>query len=82
MSDDGLPRFKRAALCFIERTGGRRKRVVAETLIVKEPFALSAQVLQEYIANALRKTGPGDLRIEHRRHARVGVQGQSPADHP
>jgi predicted nucleic acid-binding protein len=36
-----------------------RKRVVAETLIVKEPFALSAQVLQEYIANALRKPALG-----------------------
>lgn len=35
------------------------KRVVAETLIVKEPFALSAQVLQEYIANALRKPALG-----------------------
>jgi predicted nucleic acid-binding protein len=36
-----------------------RKRTVAEALIVKEPFALSAQVLQEYIANALRKPALG-----------------------
>jgi predicted nucleic acid-binding protein len=32
-----------------------RKRGVAETLILTKSFALSAQVLQEYIANALRK---------------------------
>jgi predicted nucleic acid-binding protein len=32
---------------------GKRER--AQDLITKAPFALSAQVLQEYIANALRK---------------------------
>jgi predicted nucleic acid-binding protein len=31
------------------------KRQVAEDLILNHPFALSAQVLQEFIANALRK---------------------------
>jgi len=31
------------------------KRRVAEELILSRPFALSAQVLQEFIANALRK---------------------------
>ena len=31
------------------------KRRVAEDLILNRPFALSAQVLQEFIANALRK---------------------------
>jgi len=36
-----------------------RKREVAEELIVKQPFALSAQVLQEYVANALRKPALG-----------------------
>lgn len=32
-----------------------RKRRVAEDIILNVPFALSAQVLQEFIANALRK---------------------------
>lgn len=32
-----------------------KKRQVAEDLILNHPFALSAQVLQEFIANALRK---------------------------
>ncbi len=32
-----------------------RKRQVAEDLILNRPFAISAQVLQEFIANALRK---------------------------
>lgn len=36
-----------------------RKREIAERLIVEVPFALSAQVLQEYIANALRKPSLG-----------------------
>lgn len=31
------------------------KRKVAENLILNQPFAISAQVLQEFIANALRK---------------------------
>jgi predicted nucleic acid-binding protein len=31
------------------------KRRVAENLILNHPFAISAQVLQEFIANALRK---------------------------
>lgn len=31
------------------------KRKVAEDLILNRPFAISAQVLQEFIANALRK---------------------------
>ena len=31
------------------------KRQVAENLILNRPFAISAQVLQEFIANALRK---------------------------
>jgi len=35
------------------------KRDVAESLILNHPFALSAQVLQEYIANALRKPALG-----------------------
>ena len=39
--------------------GDAWKREVAENLIVKQPFALSAQVLQEYIANALRKPSLG-----------------------
>jgi len=39
--------------------GDARKREVAEKLILKEPFALSAQVLQEYIANALKKPALG-----------------------
>ena len=33
----------------------RDKRRVAEGLILNRPFALSAQVLQEFIANAVRK---------------------------
>lgn len=32
-----------------------RKRLTAENLILTTPFALSAQVVQEFIANALRK---------------------------
>ena len=36
-----------------------RKRQVAEELILNQPFALSAQVLQEFIANALRKSRLG-----------------------
>ena len=32
-----------------------RKRELAEKLILQQRFALSAQVLQEYIANALKK---------------------------
>ena len=32
-----------------------RKRQAAQELMLAAPFALSAQVLQEYIANALRK---------------------------
>lgn len=39
--------------------GDAWKREVAENLIVKHPFALSAQVLQEYVANALRKPSLG-----------------------
>ncbi len=35
------------------------KRRVAEGLILNTPFALSAQVLQEFIANALRKKSLG-----------------------
>jgi predicted nucleic acid-binding protein len=35
------------------------KRRIAENLMLDGPFALSAQVLQEYIANALRKPGLG-----------------------
>jgi predicted nucleic acid-binding protein len=35
--------------------GDANKRQVAEDLILNHPFALSAQVLQEFIANALRK---------------------------
>ncbi len=31
------------------------KRQVAENLILNRPFAISAQVLQEFLANALRK---------------------------
>lgn len=31
------------------------KRQVAEEIILNRPFALSAQVLQEFVANALRK---------------------------
>ncbi|CAN5705372.1 hypothetical protein BH11VER1_BH11VER1_12540 [soil metagenome] len=31
------------------------KREIAENLIIETPFALSAQVLQEFIANALKK---------------------------
>jgi predicted nucleic acid-binding protein len=35
------------------------KRKRAQTLMIEERFALSAQVLQEYIANALRKKSLG-----------------------
>ena len=35
------------------------KRRVAEDIMLKQPFALSAQVLQEFIANALRKPSLG-----------------------
>jgi predicted nucleic acid-binding protein len=35
--------------------GDAGKRQVAEDLILNRPFAISAQVLQEFIANALRK---------------------------
>ncbi len=35
------------------------KRRIAEGLMLDSPFALSAQVLQEFIANALRKPGLG-----------------------
>lgn len=42
------------------------KRRVAEDLILSRPFALSAQVLQEFIANALRKPhlGIGESNID------------------
>ena len=33
----------------------KNKRDRAQALMIAAPFALSAQVLQEYIANALRK---------------------------
>lgn len=36
-----------------------KKRQVAEDLILNHPFALSVQVLQEFIANALRKPSLG-----------------------
>ena len=36
-------------------TADKTKRERAQALIIASPFALSAQVLQEYIANALRK---------------------------
>ena len=36
------------------------KRTRVEELIVNTPFALSTQVLQEFIANALRKEGVGN----------------------
>jgi predicted nucleic acid-binding protein len=36
-----------------------RKREVAESLILNHPFVLSAQVLQEYIANAIKKPSLG-----------------------
>lgn len=39
--------------------GDAWKRQVAENLILKQPFVLSAQVLQEYIANALWKPSLG-----------------------
>jgi len=39
--------------------GDAAKRQVAEELITNHPFALSAQVLQEFIANAMRKTSLG-----------------------
>lgn len=35
------------------------KRQIAENLMLDGPFALSAQVLQEFVANALRKPGLG-----------------------
>ena len=37
----------------------KKKRIQAETLILNSHFALSAQVLQEFIANALRKPSLG-----------------------
>ncbi len=37
--------------------GDAPKRLIAENLMLDGPFALSAQVLQEFIANALRKPG-------------------------
>ena len=36
-------------------TADKTKRERAQALMIAAPFALSAQVLQEYIANALRK---------------------------
>jgi predicted nucleic acid-binding protein len=35
------------------------KRQIAENLMLDGPFALSAQVLQEFVVNALRKPGLG-----------------------
>lgn len=35
--------------------GDAEKQVIAERLILESDFALSAQVLQEFVANALRK---------------------------
>jgi predicted nucleic acid-binding protein len=40
--------------CSIAREDAE-KRKVAEDIILNQPFAISAQVLQEFIANALRK---------------------------
>ena len=54
-----------------------RKRRVAEDLILNASFALSAQVLQEFIANALRKKALGiteaniDATLELATHVRV-----------
>ncbi len=54
-----------------------RKRRVAEDLILNTSFALSAQVLQEFIANALRKKALGiteaniDATLELAAHVRV-----------
>lgn len=39
--------------------GDARKREIAEKLVLDVPFALSAQVLQEFIANALKKKSLG-----------------------
>jgi predicted nucleic acid-binding protein len=40
-------------------TADAKKRRIAESLILEGSFALSAQVLQEFIANALRKPSLG-----------------------
>lgn len=54
------------------------KRRIAEDLILNRPFALSAQVLQEFIANALRKPRLGireaNIDATLRMAALVGVQ--------
>jgi len=53
------------------------KREIAEDLILNTRFSLSAQVLQEFIANALRKKSLGiteaniDAMLELATHARV-----------
>jgi predicted nucleic acid-binding protein len=55
----------------------RAKQQRAETLILNTPFVLSAQVLQEFIANALRKKALGiteaniDATLELASHVRV-----------
>jgi predicted nucleic acid-binding protein len=55
----------------------RAKQERAETLILNTPFVLSAQVLQEFIANALRKKALGiteaniDATLELASHVRV-----------
>lgn len=55
----------------------RAKQQRAETLVLNTPFVLSAQVLQEFIANALRKKALGiteaniDATLELASHVRV-----------
>jgi predicted nucleic acid-binding protein len=52
------------------------KQAVAEQLILETDFALSAQVLQEFIANALRKNDRGIS--EHQIDATLELAGHVP----
>lgn len=49
----------------------REKRLCAENLILQTDFALSAQVLQEYIANAIKKRSKSSKVILDRRVCEV-----------
>jgi predicted nucleic acid-binding protein len=58
-------------------TDDRAKKAKAEELVLNSRFALSAQVLQEFVANALKKKALGlsesniDATLEMARHVRV-----------
>ena len=59
---------------------GKRKRAVE--LIMETRFALSGQVLQEFIANALRKKSLGIPEKRNRRDAGAFRPRAGSADHP